>query len=141
MTWFRRLIRYGGASAVAAALAQVGLAAGYGWFRWTTTAAVGLSLVVSLAPSYWVNRRYVWPERSAGRSQKVTFVALAVVGSTVAAVTTHVAEMLGRLTTHDHGTLTLIVNGAALLTTIVVWLLRFVAFDRLVFTQRHAQAV
>lgn len=131
-----RVLRYGGASIVAAVLAQVGLGIGYGLLRWSSTAAVGLSLAVSVLPAYWMQRRYVWPERGGGSTPALSFVALAVAGSGAAAVTTSLAEKLGRAATSDHATLTLIVNSTALLTTILVWAARFVAFDRLVFAAR-----
>jgi hypothetical protein len=109
---------------------------GYGLFRWSSTAAVALSLAVSALPAYWINRRYVWPERSGGNAPVLSFVALAIAGSAVTAGTTWIAEGLGRSAGSDHATLTLIVNVTALLTTVVVWAARFVAFDRLVFVSR-----
>jgi putative flippase GtrA len=140
MPKLRRFATYGGVSILTAGAAQAGLAVGYGLLRWTTTAAVVLSLVVSVGPAYWLNRRYVWPDRSGGRTQQLSFAALAIAGSAVAAVTTHSAETLGHRLTDDHSVLTLIVNVTALLTTVGVWLLRFVAFDRLVFTNRRERA-
>lgn len=128
-----RLVRYGGVSAAVAALAQLGLAVGYGVLRWGTTPSVVLSLLVSVWPAYWLNRRYVWGDRRSSSDQVVTFVALAAAGTVVAAVTTHLADSAGRLLTQDHRLLTVIVNATALLTTVVIWAVRFVAFDRLVF--------
>jgi len=135
-TRLQRVGRYGGASLVAAALAQVGLAVGYGLLRWSSTAAVALSLAVSVLPAYWINRRYVWPERSGGTAPVLSFVVLAIAGSCVTAGTTWIAEGIGRDVGSDHATLTLIVNATALLTTVVVWAARFIAFDRLVFVAR-----
>lgn len=96
LPWRRRLARYGGVSLVTAGLAQGGLALGYGALRWSTTSAVVLSLLVSVGPAYWLNRRYVWRERSTKSRQIMPSAVLAVAGSAVAAVTTYGAEHLAR---------------------------------------------
>lgn len=138
----QRLFRYGGVSVVTAGLAQAALALGYGILAWPTTPAVALSLVASVIPAYWLNRRYVWGDRTTGRRHVATFFAMAVAGSAAAAVTTHVAEELARLATDDHRLLTAAVNATALATTVIVWLLRYVAFDRYVFVdRRHCAAL
>jgi len=145
-TRIERICRYGGASVVAAALAQAGLAVGYGLLRWSSTAAVALSLAVSVLPAYWINRRYVWPEREGGGAPVLSFVVLALAGSGLTAGTTWIAENIARNSGSNHATLTLIVNATALATTVLVWAARFVIFDRLVFvvrgtatTERNAQ--
>lgn len=131
-----RWVRYGGVSVLTVMFAQAGLALGYGLLRWATTPAVGLSLLTSVVPAYWLNRRYVWPERSTKTSALPLFGLLALAGSGITAITTFTADHLARSITGEHAVLTLIVNGTALVTTILVWLLRFMAFDRFVFNGR-----
>jgi putative flippase GtrA len=135
-TRLQRVGRYGGASVAAAVLAQAGLAVGYGLLRWSSTEAVALSLAVSVLPAYWINRRYVWPEREGGTAPVLSFVVLAIAGSGLTAGTTWIVAAIARNAGSDHPTLTLIVNATALATTVLVWAARFVIFDRLVFVAR-----
>lgn len=140
-----RLLRYANVSLVAAGLAQGGLAAAYGLFRWGPTAAVGFSLAVSVVPSYLLNRRFVWPDAAPGASRAaarlVPFSALALVGSALTAAAARVADALGHGFTANRALLTLAVNGAALLATLLVWAARFWLFDRFLFARlRPAQS-
>lgn len=138
-----RFIRYAGASIIAFVLAQVGLAVGYGLFRWGVPASVVLSLAVSVGPAYLMNRRYVWPHPGDGSSRVSEvngFVAVAVIGTLTTIVVVAVAESLARHLTHDHLTLTAIVNVASILATGIVWILRYVVLDRFVFPNRGVHA-
>lgn len=93
------------------------------------------SLLLSVGPSYRLNRRYVWPEGvgRSGASRLGPFAALALVGSLVTAVSAHLADALGQHLTTNRGLLTLAVNTAALATTIAIWAARFWLFDRFLF--------
>jgi glycosyltransferase involved in cell wall biosynthesis len=123
-----RFLRYGGVSLIAAALAQAGLALGYGVLRWSSVEAVALSLAVSAGPSYLLSIRYVWP---AGRraSSAAAFLGLAVLGSAITAATVAATEHIARGITHDHTVLAAVVNGTALVTTVAVWAARFFVLD------------
>ncbi len=132
-----RFLRYGGVSVVAALLAQVGLAVGYGLLRWSTTEAVALSLAVSAVPAYWLSSRFVWPGAKRTGSAG-TFVALALAGSAITAGTVAMANHVGHLLTENHAVLALAVNATALATTVVVWALRFVVLDRVMLVRQPA---
>ncbi len=121
---------------LAALLAQLGLAIGYGLLGWSTTEAVALSLAVSVLPAYWLNSRFVWPGAKQARAA-AAFIGLAVAGSAVTAGTVALADDLGHALTNSHALLSLLVNATALGTTVVVWALRFVLLDRVMVVRQH----
>lgn len=136
---FSRFLRYSAASLIAFALAQLGLAFGYGILGWGVPASVVLSLAVSIGPAYLLNRRYVWPRPADGTSPVAEingFIAIAVAGTATTIGVAGLAEAIGRHYTDSHLTLTAVVNGASVVATIVVWIARYLVLDRVVFRVR-----
>lgn len=134
-----RFIRYAGVSIVAFVLAQLGLALGYGILHWNVPASVVLSLAVSVGPAYALNRRYVWPRTSDGGSLAFEingFVVIAVIGTVTTIGVVALAETLAHRITDSHLALSLVVNGASIVATGVVWVLRYVVLDRFLFRDR-----
>jgi putative flippase GtrA len=129
-----RFLRYSGVSVLAMALAQGGLAVGYGVLSWPVFASVMLSLAVSIVPSYVLNRWLVWPRGDASQFRQATaFLLIAVAGSLATFVLVALAVRVGHAISRDHLFLTLVVNGTAVVATGAVWLARFWLLDRVVF--------
>jgi putative flippase GtrA len=128
-----RWMRYGLVSVVAVVLAQAGLLFAYGVLRWSTTAAVAVSLAVSIVPAYELNRRLVWRAGRPGLGQALQFVGAALAGSAVTALATAGAARAGASAGFGHVALTVTVGLTALLVTGAVWVARFWFFDRVVF--------
>jgi putative flippase GtrA len=132
----KRFLRYSGVSVVAMALAQAGLAVGYGVLGWAVFASVMLSLVVSIVPSYLLNKWLVWPRSTGGISaarQAGIFLAIALVGSLTTYLVVALAVRIAHAMTSDHLMLSLVVNAAAVIATAAVWLARFWLLDTVVF--------
>ena len=132
-----RPARFALVSILCGALAQAGLAFAYGLLHWSTTAAVLFSLAVSIGPSYWGSRTYVWSglSRHSCRREVSGFVALALAGSAIAIALTSLTHLLGRVFTDDRSLLTVWVCTGSALATVVVWLTRYVVLDRFLFSR------
>lgn len=130
-----RPVRYALVSVAAGALAQGGLLLAYAVFGWGTTAASIFSLAVSVGPSYWGCRTYVW--RHCGTTQRrremTSFVVLAVLGTITAAALTGLTQDLGTLFTDDRMHLSAFVTAGSVAATVLVWLARYLVLDRYVF--------
>jgi hypothetical protein len=127
--------RYAVVSLLAGGLAQGGVALAYGVLGWGTAAATLLSLVVSIGPSYWGSRAYVWAGRGSWqrRREATIFAVVAVVGSLTAISLTALAERVGSLLTEDRTLLTAWVCAGSIGATALVWVTRYAVLDRLVF--------
>lgn len=138
-TAVRRPARYALVSLLCGALAQAGLVLAYAGFGWGTSAAVLFSLAVSVGPSYWGCRTYVWSGRSPlrRRIEATGFVTIAAAGSATAMLLTHLTHELGQLVSADRSVLAVWVSAGSLLATVVVWLTRYVVLDRLLFAGRR----
>lgn len=130
-----RPARYALVSAAAGALAQLGLLVAYGVFGWSTAAASVFSLAVSVGPSYWGSRTYVWSgrERREQRRQAVSFVVVAVLGTATAVALTGLAERAGASVTTDRALLAAWVSAGSVGATVLVWITRYTVLDRFVF--------
>ena len=131
----RTAIKYTLTSAISVIVAQVILAilyAGLHWSaRWANVAAVGISAF----PSYELNRRWAWGKT--GRShlwkEVVPFWVLAFIGLAFSTWCADFAESWAQDRVTSHTLQTLIVLGAALGSFGVLWLGKFVFFNKVLF--------
>jgi putative flippase GtrA len=132
-----RPARYAVVSLMAGGFAQGGLALAYGVLGWGSAAATLLSLAVSIGPSYWGSRTYVWAGRGSRqrRRQATVFATVAVAGSLTAMTLTALAERIGSLLTQDRVLLTAWVCAGSIGATALVWITRYAVLDRLVFVE------
>lgn len=132
-----RPARYALVSIVAGGLAQAGLLLAYAVFGWGTTAASIFSLAVSVGPSYWGSRAYVWQGVTGHRRRRevTSFVVVAVLGTTAAVAFTAATHHLGQLATDNRAFLSAWVTAGSVLATVVVWLTRYLVLDRFVFPE------
>ncbi|MEU8223006.1 GtrA family protein [Kribbella sp. NPDC048915] len=121
--------KYSAASVIATVISQLAFALCY-WFGTAPIVATLVAWVSGAVPNYVLNRRWTW-----GRSgQKVPYLAI-VIGSAVAAsvvtsVTDHLVQPI-----ESHALKTLLVTGSYLGTYAVLFIVKFVLFDRLVFAR------
>ena len=136
----RKLFRYSIASVVATAVSQLTLLMLYGVFA--VLAARNAAVAATLAgavPSYFLNRNWAWSR--SGRSRVMREV-LPYLASTIAGLVfstwasdmaaTHAAGM-------SHAWRTAVVSGAYLGSFALLWVAKFVLFDRLLFVPRAEQ--
>ncbi len=126
--------RYSASSVVAVVVSQVAFALCY----WLGTSAVVATLVAWLAgavPNYVLSRRWAW-----GRQGQLLPYAMIVIGSAVTAalVTTATDHLVQGI--DSHAWKTVLVTGSYFGTYGVLFILKFVLFDRLVFAKPAAVA-
>lgn len=134
-----RPARYAVLSVFCGVLAQAGLVLAYAGFGWGTSAAVLFSLAVSVGPSYWGSRTYVWSglSRHRRRTEAIGFIAVAVAGSATAMALTHGTHLLGQQFSADRTVLAAWVSVGSVMATVAVWLTRYVVLDRFLFAARR----
>jgi putative flippase GtrA len=126
--------RYSASSVVATVVSQVAFALCY----WLGASAVVATLVAWLAgavPNYLLSRRWAW-----GRRGQLLPYAMIVIGSAVTAalVTTATDHLVQGI--DSHAWKTVLVTGSYFGTYGVLFILKFVLFDRLVFAKPAAVA-
>ena len=126
--------RYSASSVVATVVSQVAFALCY----WLGTSAVLATLVAWLTgavPNYVLSRRWAW-----GRQGQLLPYAMIVIGSAVTAalVTTATDHLVQGI--DSHAWKTVLVTGSYFGTYGVLFILKFVLFDRLVFAKPAAVA-
>jgi putative flippase GtrA len=129
-----KLIRYTLVSAISAITALVVLTIVYGVLRWWTEVYSTLfANVVAGVPSYLLNRQWVWGK--SGRShlwrEIIPFWVLAIVGIVFALVMAGLAHNFADRHHLHHLARTLLVDGANIGSFGVLWLLKFVIFNRM----------
>lgn len=133
-----KAIKYSLATAVAVAVNQVALFVLFGLFHWTARSANILALTIGGIPSYYLNRRWVWGK--SGRShlwrEVVPFWALAFTGLVVSTVCVDAAESWALRTFDSRLVQALVVNGASFGALFVLWVGKFVIFNKLIFVTR-----
>ncbi|MET9313395.1 GtrA family protein [Kribbella sp. NPDC003505] len=121
--------KYSASSVVATVVSQLAFALCY----WFGTAAIVATLVAWLAgavPNYVLNRRWTW-----GRSgQKLPYTMIVIGSAVTAAVVTSVTDHLVQ-PVDSHALKTLLVTGSYFGTYAVLFIVKFVLFDRLVFAK------
>lgn len=112
----------------------------FGALGWSARSANLLGTAIGTAPSYLLNRSWVWGR--SGRShllrEVVPFWALAFLGLALSTLTAGAAEPLATHLTSARPAQTAIVVGSVLATFVALWLARFVILEVLLFGDRSA---
>jgi putative flippase GtrA len=125
------LLRYGAGSVVATVCSEITFVVLYGVFGATTTVSSVLGWLAGAVPNYWLNRSWTWGRRGrpslTGEVLPYALVVLVTLGLAITATAAADAALSGA-----HGWVrTVLVGGTFLLVYVVMFLLRFVLFDRL----------
>lgn len=121
--------KYSASSVVATVVSQLAFALCY-WFGSPALVATLVAWLAGAVPNYVLNRRYTW-----GRSGQKLPYTLIVIGSAVsAALVTSLTDHLVR-GIESHAWKTLLVTGSYFGTYAVLFIVKFVLFDRLVFAK------
>lgn len=138
------MVRYVAQSAITTVVSFAVLGLVYGVFRlWTEVPSTLFANVVAVVPSYYLNRNWVWGK--SGKShlwrEVVPFWAASLVGIALSVLTSSQARHFGmKYFLHDHGTRTALVEGANLLAFGVLWVLKFLVFNRLFRASPHEES-
>jgi putative flippase GtrA len=121
--------RYSASSVVATVVSQLAFALCY-WFGTAAIVATVVAWFAGAVPNYVLNRRYTW-----GRSgQKLPYTIIVIGSAVTAAVVTSVTDHLVQ-PIESHAWKTMLVSGSYLATYAILFIVKFVLFDRLVFAK------
>lgn len=129
--------RYTAASVVAAGLSEVAFLTSYGLGAIPLVASL-IAWFAGAVPNYLLNRYWAWQRggKVDGRRELLPYAVIVVVTAGTAAVVTTVADTLVRDWVDSHTWQVLLVGAAFLGTYGVMFLLKFLLFDKYVFTAR-----
>lgn len=141
---FRRLWRYVATSAIAVVVSLVAL---YVFYRVVKVGSAGTANVIATAiatvPSYYLNRTWAWGKT--GRSdlwrEVVPFWVIAFVGLALSTLAVDVASHEAHRLSHAHEIQTILVEAANLATYGVLWVGKFLLFNRVLFKSAEPGAV
>jgi putative flippase GtrA len=133
---FRKLWRYVATSAISVVVSLVAL---YVFYRVVKIGSAGLANVIATAiatvPSYYLNRSWAWGK--SGRSdlwrEVVPFWLIAFVGLVLSTLAVDLASHEAHRLSHAHEVQTALVEAANLLTYAVLWVGKFLLFNRVLF--------
>ena len=132
---YRRLTRYSAVSVVSVATGQIALVAAFYFAHWSARPANVASVVAGGIPSYYLNRRWVWGKsgRSALVREVVPFWVLTFAGLALSTFLAGYAGSYGRHHFDSRIVQTALVDAASVGSFGALWILKFLAFDRLMF--------
>lgn len=139
----RRIFGYSAGSVVAAATSEAAFIIVLGPLHGGTTWASAAGFVGGAVPNYILNRRWAWPDRR-GRDRRTEIILYSVValGTFLAsAVATHWVEAGARHLTGDRGWTVVLTALAYLAVSGVFFVLKFVLYERVVFTPARVEAL
>lgn len=134
----KKAIKYTLVSIISVAVSQVAFVVVYGGLSWTAKSASVLATSVGAVPSYILNRRWAWGKSGKSHLWKeiVPFWGLALVSLAFSTWTSDFAETY--VEAHHSFTKpvkTLVVTGAYLGGFAILWVAKFVIFNKLIFVQ------
>lgn len=132
----RRVGGYSAGSVVAAVTSEAAFTGAYGWGHAGTVWASAAGFVGGAVPNYILNRRWAWPDRRTDHRlrEALRYGIVSLVTFLASAVATHYAERQADGFTVDHGWRVALVAAAFLGVSAVFFVLKFVLYQRLVFT-------
>jgi putative flippase GtrA len=133
----RKLARYSAVSVATAVFGQVVLIALYAGLGWAARPANVVAFVTAAVPSYWLNRTWTWGRT--GRShllrEVVPFWVVSAVGLALTTWTAGLGESWAEGLTSSRPAQALVVSATVVGTFAVVWVSKYVLFDRVLFAE------
>lgn len=133
----KKLFRYSMVSVISTGVAQLTLFIVYGVLRlWSAVPCNIFANVVAAVPSYYLNRSWAWGK--SGKShvlrEVVPFWVMSFAGMALSIITVGAAEHWGKAHGLHHLGLTIVVQGANLFAFAVLWVVKFLIFNRMFHT-------
>jgi putative flippase GtrA len=138
----RKQLRYAAASAASLAVAQAVLVATFGVAGWSPVPSNVASFAVATVFAYVVQRRWTWRRsgRSSFRREVFPFWSIAALGLLASTVAVRSASTLAGEHLASRAGQTIAVIAASTAAYGILWVLKFLAFDRLLFVERTERA-
>jgi putative flippase GtrA len=145
-----KVIKYAGVSVISTIVSQVTLLLVFGVFHLMSEVPANLvANVLATIPSYVLNRRWVWGKSGKSHFWKevAPFWILSFVGLAFSSLAVWIAGDIARSHGLSHGATALLVNLANLLSFAILWVVKFVIYNRLFhvapveYEEHHAEKV
>lgn len=135
-----KVLRFGTNSIVAVVCSQATFLLVYGPLGASTTVSSVLAWFAGAVPNYWLNRSWTWGRRGrpSVRRELVPYAAIVLGTLLLAIVATAGVENVLEGTSVSHGARTILVTGTYFLVYAVMFVFRFLLFDRL-FASHEAE--
>lgn len=134
----KKALRYMSVSAIALGVHQVSLFILFRIFDWTALSANVMAFCLGGIPSFYLNRRWTWGRT--GRShlfkEVLPFWAVALASLLFSTVAAHYAEKAAVDVTSSRSLQGLMISGASVATLGLVWGLKFIFFNKVLFVDR-----
>ena len=121
-------------SVVATVASQLAFALCY-WFGAAAVVATMVAFLAGAVPNYILNRRWSWRSRGQMLPYAIIVVGSAIIAALVTTLTSHLVQGID-----SHAWKTVLVTGSYFGTYGVLFILKFVLFDRLVFVKPEPAA-
>ncbi|SRR6266536_1020537 len=125
--------RYSASSVVATVISQVAFALCY-WFGTAPLVATLVAWFAGAVPNYVLNR-WAWGGSGRARRELLPYAIIVVTTAAAAALVTTATDHVVRASIDSHAWQTVLVSGSYLATYGVLFILKFVLFDRYVFAK------
>jgi putative flippase GtrA len=137
-----RLFRYTTGSVVALVVSEIVLLTAYGVAGLPTVIATVLAFLAGAVPNWVLNRRWAWArsDRANLRREVLPYATIVVASLVLATGFTAAADRLARVLTDSVALRSAFVGAAYLLTSFVMFVGKFVLFDRVVFVDDTGSA-
>ncbi|MEI8406800.1 MULTISPECIES: GtrA family protein [unclassified Kribbella] len=126
--------KYSATSVVATVISQIAFALCY-WFGTAPLVATLVAFVSGTTPSYLINRHWTWGHKGRPGRELLPYAIIAVTSAVIAAIVTTVTDRLVQDDIDSHFWQTVLVSASYLGTYGVLFILKFVLFDRYVFAK------
>ena len=145
-----KLVKYASVSIISTIVSQVTLLLTFGVFHLMSEVPANLlANVVATPPSYYLNRKWVWGKggKSHLMREVVPFWVLGFAGLALSSLTVWAAGSFARHHDLSHAVTTILVNAANLFAFGVLWVVKFVVYQRLFhvepveYEEHHAEKV
>jgi putative flippase GtrA len=145
-----KVIKYAGVSVISTIVSQVTLLLVFGVFHLMSEVPANLvANVLATIPSYVLNRRWVWGKSGKSHFWKevAPFWILSFVGLAFSSLAVWIAGDIARSHGLSHGATALLVNLANLLSFAILWVVKFVIYNKLFhvapveYEEHHAEKV
>jgi putative flippase GtrA len=130
----KKMFRYTMVSVISTGVSFAVLALVYGAFRVSEVPSTVIANAVATVPSYYLNRNWAWGKtgRSHIRREILPFWGLSAAGILLSIVTSSEARTIGlHFFRTDHLARTAVVEGMNLLAFAILWVVKFLVFQRL----------
>lgn len=133
----QKAIKYMAVSVVTVLVSQIALFLLYAGFHWTAKSANVLACVIGGVPSYYLNRTWTWGKKGKSHLWKevVPFWALAFIGLAFSTWTADFTESWAHQHTDSRLAQACIINVAVIAAFGVLWVVKFVIFNKVMFVQ------